>query len=264
MGIVKKTKLNLLLRNWPDGKIKSSIWLNAEGYGANLIQKYKGNHWIEAIGIGAFKKSGDQVTWLAALECLQKQLKSEVHVGGKTAIEFAGKAQYLKMQETSVLVLSNKKEAQPSWMKKFNWSVQIDFKVKNIFKSDLVFGEKANGFTSIDSDKASVIVSAPERAYLEYLDELPKYGSYTEAKELMENMISLRPKMVQHLLENCTSVKVKRLFLHFAEKINHPWFKKLNLKNIELGSGKRVVFENGVLDKKYNITVPKDESYEDV
>jgi hypothetical protein len=128
----------------------------------------------------------------------------------------------------------------------------------------LAFGEKSNGFTVVDTDKASIIVSAPERAYMEFLDELPKSASYTEAKEIMENMISLRPSMVQHLLENCTSLKVKRLFLHLAEKISHPWFKKLNLEKIDLGSGKRVIFKNGVLDKKYNITVPKDESYEEV
>ncbi len=264
MGIEKKTKLNYLMRNWPDGKIKSSVWLNAKGYRANLIQKYKNNNWIEAIGTGAFKKAGDKVTWVAALECLQKQLKSEVYVGGKTAIEFAGKAQYLKMKETNVVILSSQKKTLPTWMKKHNWNVKLDFKVKNLFKSNLAFGEKANGFTVFDTDKATIIISSAERAYLEYLDELPKSASYAEAKEIMENMISLRPLMVQHLLENCTSLKVKRLFLHFAEKINHPWFKKLNLKKIDLGSGKRVIFENGVLDKKYNITVLKDASYEEV
>lgn len=264
MGIEKQTKLNLLMRNWPDGKIQSSVWLNAEGYGANLIQKYKNNNWIEALGTGAYKKFGDQVTWAAALECLQKQLKTEVHVGGKTAIELTGFAQYLKMKETSVVMLSNKKEALPSWMKKHDWNLKLNFKVKNLFKTELAFGEKSNGFTTIDTDKATIIVSSPERAYLEYLDELPKYASYSEAKEIMENMISLRPNMLQHLLENCTSLKVKRLFLHFAEKINHPWYQKLKLEKIDLGTGKRVIFKNGVLDKKFKITVPKDESYEEV
>jgi len=80
----------------------------------------------------------------------------------------------------------------------------------------------------------------------------------------MENLISIRPNVIQILLESCTSLKVKRMFLHFAEKVNHPWFKKLDLKKIELGSGKRVIFQNGVLDKKYNITVPKDEKNEAV
>ncbi len=264
MGITKQTKLNYLMRNWPDGKIQSSVWLNTKGYKANLIQKYKRNNWIEAIGSGAYKKFGDEVTWASALECIQNQLKTEVHVGGKSAIEFAGKAQYLKMKETNVILLSSKKEALPAWMKKYNWNVRLDFEVKNLFKSDLSFGEKSNGFTLIDTDKATIIVSSPERAYLEYLDELPKSASYTEAKEIMENMISLRPLLVQHLLENCTSLKVKRLFMHFSEKINHPWFKKLKLEKIALGIGKRVLFENGVLDKKYNITVPKDEPYEEV
>ncbi len=261
MGIKKQTKLNLLMRNWPDGQIKSSVWLNSKGYGANFIQKYKSNKWIDSIGTGAFKKAGDEVTWDAALDCLQSQLKSEVHVGGKSALELAGRAQYLKMKETTVVLLSNKKEALPVWIRKYNWKVKLDYKVKNIFKSNLDFGEKLNGFTVIDTDRASIVVSSPERAYLEYLDDLPKLSSYTEAKEIMENMISIRSSMIQHLLENCTSLKVKRLFLHFAEKVNHPWFKKLNLEKIDLGNGKRVIFKNGVLDKKYNITVPKDESY---
>lgn len=264
MGVEKKTKLNYLMRNWPDGKIKSSTWLRAEGYGASLIQKYKNNHWIEPLGQGAFKKAGDEVTWASALECLQKELKSEVHVGGKSAIEFAGKAQYLKMKEVSIVLLSNKKEVLPLWMKKFDWDIKLDFKVKNLFNSNLAFAEKANGFVDVDTQKASVVASGAERAYLEYLDELPKFSSYEEAKEIMENMISLRASILQHLLENCTSLKVKRLFLHMAEKINHPWFKKLSLEKIDLGGGKRVIFKNGILDKKYNITVPKDDSYEEV
>lgn len=264
MGIKKQSKLNLLLRNWPDGKINSSSWLTSKGYGANFIQKYKNNNWIEAIGTGAYKKSGNNVVWAAAVECLQQQLKSEIHVGGKTALELAGKAQYLKMKETSVVLLSNKKEALPSWMKNYDWNTSLNFKVKNLFNQKLVFAEKSNDFTTIEVDRSSIVISGPERAYLEFLDELPKNASYTEAKEIMENLISLRPTLIQHLLANCTSLKVKRLFLHFAEKVNHAWYKKLDLKKLDLGVGNRVVFKNGVLDKKYKITIPKDDSYEEV
>ncbi|MGZ3745197.1 MAG: type IV toxin-antitoxin system AbiEi family antitoxin domain-containing protein [Pseudobdellovibrionaceae bacterium] len=264
MGIEKQSKLNQLMRQWPDGRINSSLWLKSEGYGANFIQKYKNNNWIEVVGTGAYKKSGDEVTWASGLECLQKQLRSEVYVGGKTAIELAGRAQYLKMKETKVVMLSNKKEALPSWMKNHDWNVELDYKVKNLFKTNLAFGEKLNGFTTREVDRASITISSPERAYLEYLDELPESASYAESKELMENLITLRPSVVQNLLENCTSIKVKRLFLHFAEKVNHPWYKKINQKKIDLGVGKRVVLKNGVFDKKFNITVPKDESHEGV
>jgi hypothetical protein len=264
MGIEKQSKLNQLMLNWPDGRVNSSEWLKSEGYGANFIQKYKSNKWIESVGNGAFKKFGDKVTWAAALECLQKQLKKEVYVGAKTALELSGRAQYLKLKESSVILLSNKKEILPTWMKKYNWSVDLDFRVNHLFTLDLRFGEKLSGFTTLEVDRSLIIIASPERAYLEFLDELPDKASYTEAKEIMENLISIRPNVIQILLESCTSLRVKRLFLHFAEKVNHPWFKKLDLKKIELGSGKRVIFQNGVLDKKYNITVPKDEKNEAV
>ena len=72
------------------------------------------------------------------------------------------------MKETNIVLLSNKKEALPVWMKKYNWNLRIDFKVKNLFTNDLTFGEKMNGFTKVEIEKAAVIVSGPERAYLEY------------------------------------------------------------------------------------------------
>ena len=35
-----------------------------------------------------------------------------------------------------------------------------------------------------------------------------------------------------------------------------PWLQKLDIKNIDLGKGKRQVAANGILNKKYQITVP--------
>ena len=69
-------------------------------------------------------------------------------------------------------------------------------------------------------------------------------------------------KMVQELLEDCNSIKVKRLFLYLAENSDHFWFKELNVKSVNLGKGKRVIDVNGKLDKKYNITVPKTNTYD--
>jgi hypothetical protein len=51
-------------------------------------------------------------------------------------------------------------------------------------------------------------------------------------------------------------VKVKRLFLHLAEKQAHPWFKQLDVTRVSLGSGKRMIVAGGRLDPKYLITVP--------
>lgn len=72
----------------------------------------------------------------------------------------------------------------------------------------------------------------------------------------MEMLSILPPKNVQRLLEECRSVKVKRLFLFMAEKARHAWFEALDLDKVDLGSGKRVIAKGGVYDKKYQITIP--------
>ena len=73
----------------------------------------------------------------------------------------------------------------------------------------------------------------------------------------MEGSTNLRPKVVQSLLENCNSIKVKKLFLYLAEKCNLPWLTKLDLDQINLGGGKRKIGEGGVFDSKYMISVPQ-------
>ena len=64
-------------------------------------------------------------------------------------------------------------------------------------------------------------------------------------------------KQVQNLLEQCSSIKVKRLFLYMAEKSQHDWFKYINLEKIDIGKGKRSLVKDGVFVAKYAITVPK-------
>lgn len=72
----------------------------------------------------------------------------------------------------------------------------------------------------------------------------------------MEGLNNLRPVSVQKLLQNCTSVKVKRLFLYMAEKAGHEWFSFLDTDKIDLGHGKRMITRGGSLNVKYQITIP--------
>ena len=73
----------------------------------------------------------------------------------------------------------------------------------------------------------------------------------------MENLNNLHPKIVQELLENCTSVKVNRLFLFLAKKAGHVWYNNLDLEKINLGEGKRKIVDNGIYIPEFKITVPK-------
>jgi hypothetical protein len=73
----------------------------------------------------------------------------------------------------------------------------------------------------------------------------------------MKKHIKLRSQVVQLLLEKCCLVKVKRLFLHLAEKCQHNWLAELDLNRIDLGHGKRKIGAGGIYDAKYQLSVPK-------
>ena len=103
-----------------------------------------------------------------------------------------------------------------------------------------------------------MVLSTPERAVLELLDELPGKETFHQADMLMEGLVSLSPKRMSRLLAECRSVKVKRLFLWLAERHGHTWLERLDREDINLGKGKRMLVRGGKLDPKYLITVPGD------
>src|SRR5690348_14889004 len=81
-------------------------------------------------------------------------------------------------------------------------------------------------------------------------DEVPKRETFHQADLLIDGLRNLSPRKLQKLLVDCRSVKVKRLFLCFAERHNHAWLQKLDHKDIDLGSGKRMLVRGGKLDPK--------------
>ena len=119
------------------------------------------------------------------------------------------------------------------------------------------------GLSEVQIKEYNNKVSNEIRAMMECLYLAPRSQELTECYELMEGMNNLHPKKVQELLEHCNSVKVKRLFLCLAEKIGHDWLNYIELSKVSLGTGKRSFLKNGVLDKKYQITVPQEWSNND-
>jgi hypothetical protein len=101
-------------------------------------------------------------------------------------------------------------------------------------------------------------MSTPERALLELLDELPRHESFHQVDMLFEGLRTLSPRRLQTLLVACRSVKVKRLFLWFAERHNQTWLNQLDRDKIDLGTGKRMLVKGGKFDPKYLITVPSE------
>lgn len=101
-------------------------------------------------------------------------------------------------------------------------------------------------------------VASPERAFFEVISDVPNKESFHIVDVMMESALTLRPDLLNSLLNECKNIKVKRLFLWFAQKYNHQWFKHLKSEHVDLGKGKRVIYKGGKLDPKYLITVPQD------
>ena len=69
-------------------------------------------------------------------------------------------------------------------------------------------------------------------------------------------LTNLRPRRLQVLLQACTSIRTKRVFLLLARFFKHGWYSRLDISVIDLGRGKRQLVKGGALDKEYQITVP--------
>jgi len=248
--ISKKTKINQLISNWPKGTAKTVKELKESGYTPQLLKIYSNSKWIELFSRGIYKLYNDEVNWQGVLFGFQKKKATTLHAGGKTALTLKGYSHYISRNENKVFLFNDRKENIPAWIKKFD---QIKLK-----RNEVLNYSRSENFTLYNAGNFHIIISTPELATMEMLYLIPKEQSFDEAEKIIEGLTTLRPKLVQSLLEECNSVKVKRLFLFIAEKHNHEWIKELNTDRINLGSGKRVIVDDGMLDKKYNITVPRE------
>jgi len=124
---------------------------------------------------------------------------------------------------------------------------------------DLRSGEASGSLKDAESTSPwewSLTMSAPERAILEMIDELPHHESFHQVDVVMEGLANLRPQLLGKLLRECRSVKVKRLFLWYADRHGHAWFKHLDLSAVDLGKGKRQLVPQSRFDSRYQITLP--------
>lgn len=252
MASETSSKINQLLKKWPSGAVAVLPWLEKHGAYQQLVHEYEKTSWIRRLGQGAYARADDKVEWTGGLFAIQEQMGLSVHAGGKTALQMQGYAHFLPLGKGATVSLFGLPDVKlPAWFKQYRWGVKVRYLTTNLF-----IGEANQGLTKKEIGSYSVSVSAPERAIMEVLYRVPKEESYEEARLLMEGLTTLRPRLVQTLLEHCNSVKVKRLFMVLAESCQHTWIKKLDLSKVNFGKGKRMLVRGGRFDSKYNISVP--------
>ena len=253
MSTDNRTKINILVNDWIRGTVKIAAALRQYGITYELINRYKKSRWIEPLGDGAYKLFSDFVEWQGALYAIQRQLKLSVHPGGKTSLELQGYAHYLTDKMRQVFLFGYRGEKLPGWFNNYNWQVTIQYTANQLFPQNT-----AAGLTKYKYRDFEITISSPERAILEMLNHFPEYHSFDECYKIFENLTTLRPQLCQELLAKCQSIKVKRMFLFMADYTGHSWFENINIQSITLGSGNRSLVNGGILNRKYQITVPKE------
>jgi hypothetical protein len=204
-----------------------------------------------SLGRGAFKRPMETVIWQGALYSLQAQLRLPVHVGALTALEMSGNSHYVRFANTKAYLFSPLNVALPLWFRT-HWGDDVRHTQTKLLPPDLGLIEQRTpeGFVW----KTSI----SERAVLELLHLAPKAFDLVEAGMIIEGMTTIRPKLMQSLLEQCTSLKVRRLFLYLAERANLPVMRHLEIDRIELGAGDRSLVPNGRYVAKYRLILPKE------
>jgi hypothetical protein len=252
-------KLNQLERTLPEGLVADAAWMEAHGYSTSLRTQYVAAGWLEQPVRGTFKRPLGKLNWQGAVLSLQTLLQRDLTVGGRTALDLQGLAHYVSPAGPAIIHLYGTRPP-PGWLAKLPLPETFRFhRVQSLFKT--IFTERtaqAGTVRPLDEGERALVVSTPERAFLELLDELPDQESFHHADMIAEGLRTLSPRRLNVLLKDCRSVKVKRLFFWFADRHSPPWLSQLDKKAVDLGSGKRMLVRGGRLDPKYLITVPED------
>lgn len=247
----KTSKLNLLLTQHLPGTIELASWLEGLGISHDLQQYYRSSGWLEPVGVGASKRPGEIISWEGALYTLQVQGQMPIHAGARTALSLQGFTHYVRSDKEPLFLFSPPATPLPTWFRKHDWNRPVIHEKTSFLASGLAL-------TKVTLPLFSIIVSSPERAMLECLYLAPKAIDLVECFQLMELLTTLRPKVLQELLEQCHSIRVKRLFLYLADKAGHLWFTRLDRSRIDLGKGKRVIGTGGVLVSEYGLVLPNE------
>lgn len=251
MGIEKGSKIQKTLQSWPSGTVSTSARFSELGISPQLLKKYTQSNWVQALGNGAYIKTGDSVSWTGGLYALQEQLKTPIYAGAMTALSMRGMAHYLRMGSEKAFLFAPPRTTLPAWFKNYDWGVNIEYMTTSILP-------KNTGLTAFEDRTYSIYISAPERAFLECLHLAPEKIDPVECYHVMEGLTTLRPKLLQSLLEQCSSIKVTRLFLYMASKAGHAWYKRLDQSKFDLGTGSRTITKGGVYVAEFKITVPEE------
>ena len=245
------TKINKVQGLTVSHGVMSAAWLASQGMTRTEQGYYVKSGWLERIATGIYRFKNDPPTLYGALASYGKFMDGQYRIGAHAALELHGFTHYLPLGKPTTCVFTPINHRLPKWMTSYEWEQILREYSTKVFDGSI-------GTTHVEHNELTLQVSSPELAIMECLLLAPEHYSLMDVYYLMEMLTNLRSEVMSSLLDQCSSVKVKRLFLYMAEKAKHPWFNRLDLERVTLGSGTRSLAKGGVKIAKYDIVVPKE------
>lgn len=247
-------KLQSFLKNHPNDNLFTTSYLNRHGLSNALLQKEKKKQTISPFGRGAWYVGRQKPGLFSAIAVIQQQENKPVHVGGLTALILHQRTHYIYSHLSEVWLFSRLDTTIPSWFQHMDWPCDKAYHRTHFLPPDL-------GLVSHENQSNGMWFSSVERATLECLHQAPQKISLAECYQNIECLVfpdDIDTDLMQVLLEQCQSYKVKRLFLSFAEQNEVAWFDDLDVSRIPLGKGmlSPSPYEGGVYDPKYRLLIP--------
>lgn len=246
------TKIKQILDAVPQGSVLFSKWLTEQGLDSKGQHQYMKSGWLERLSKGVYVIEGSHPSLYAAVSSYNTQLGKQCEIGAYSALELRGYSHYVTMGKPKAYLFTDYKEKLPGWMLDREWDMTVCYQTTSFL------GDGLAGIERMTVDGFELLVASAERAMMECLNLPDAAAGLMDIYYVMEGLTTLRPKLVQELLERCSSVKVKRLFLYMAEKAGHQWYRALSLEKTDLGSGRRMISNTGKYISKYDITIPRE------
>jgi hypothetical protein len=221
-GFVKKEnkKLDALYSRAKPGLPLFSEDLAAVGISRSLVSYYVRLGWLTRVAAGVYCLANDTLSLNKNLMTLQHSFK-DLYVGGKSALDWYGL--WPNVEQQPMLHLYNITQIQlPGWF--------LNCFATRLHINDLFDERRDNLFyvSPFKKQAQELLMSEPERAFLELLSDSQEFPSLEKNPELIEPLNSLRVEVMQDLLSRCVCVRTIHACLDFGKKASLLWATKIN------------------------------------
>ncbi|UIF89205.1 type IV toxin-antitoxin system AbiEi family antitoxin domain-containing protein [Cupriavidus sp. UYPR2.512] len=216
---MRNKPLHNLLAQAPRGQPMDTEMLREMGVSERSLSHMVSEAWLEQLGRSAYLLRGDTPTLEGILAYLSRRIKG-LHVGGKTALDWQGVRHNIAFRERVVL-WGQVPYRFPEWVDKH---LLYTYQRTDLFDDSFPYGE---GLKALPNRNPSVLVSVPERAFLELVSDVGKGQTLEEVENIIVMMRSLRPPILRTFLSHCTRLKVLKLVKTLGEDSGFAWGQNL-------------------------------------